>query len=174
MDHLSERLKNLLNQFEKLNLTFDKLKSKNDDLELNNKNLRDTLSLKEEKIKAAEHERLLRDREQRQRDEDLRIEEEAQKRLDEKNAIELKQKTTVVCMSISPQNSDISVKAVSKKEPKQRAFSVVHFPCGVYTVLAAYSPLLHWNHGWTDGQPVVWNAHGCVLQGQPPGCSPWT
>ena len=51
MDHLSVRLKNLLNQVEKLNLTFDELKGKNNDLELNNKNLRDTLSLKEEKIK---------------------------------------------------------------------------------------------------------------------------
>jgi len=51
MDHLSERLKNLLNQVEKLNLTFDELKRKNDDLELKNKNLLGTLSLKEEKIK---------------------------------------------------------------------------------------------------------------------------
>ena len=34
MDHLSERLKNLLNQVEKLNLTFHELKGKNDDLEL--------------------------------------------------------------------------------------------------------------------------------------------
>ena len=59
MDHLSERLKNLLNQVEKLNLTFDKLKRKNDDLELNNKNLLDTLSLKEEKIKALKEEREL-------------------------------------------------------------------------------------------------------------------
>ena len=59
MDHLSERLKNLLNQVEKLNLTFDELKGKNDDLELNNKNLRDTLSLKEEKIKALKEEREL-------------------------------------------------------------------------------------------------------------------
>ena len=59
MDHLSERLKNLLDQTEKLNLTFDKLKRKNDDLELNNKNLRDTLSLKEEKIKALKEEREL-------------------------------------------------------------------------------------------------------------------
>jgi len=59
MDHLSERLKNLLNQVEKLNLTFDELKRKNDDLELNNKNLRDTLSLKEEKIKALKEEREL-------------------------------------------------------------------------------------------------------------------
>ena len=59
MGHLSERLKNLLNQVEKLNLTFDKLKRKNDDLELNNKNLRDTLSFKEEKIKALKEEREL-------------------------------------------------------------------------------------------------------------------
>ena len=59
MNHLSERLKNLLNQVEKLNLTFDELKRKNDDLELNNKNLRDTLSLKEEKIKALKEEREL-------------------------------------------------------------------------------------------------------------------
>ena len=59
MDHLSERLKNLLNQVEKLNLTFDELKGKNDDLELNNKNLRDTLSLKEEKIKALKEEKEL-------------------------------------------------------------------------------------------------------------------
>ena len=59
MDHLSERLKNLLNQVEKLNLIFDELKRKNDDLELNNKNLRDTLSLKEEKIKALKEEREL-------------------------------------------------------------------------------------------------------------------
>ena len=59
MDHLSERLKNLLNQVEKLNLTFDELQRKNDDLELNNKNLRDTLSLKEEKIKALKEEREL-------------------------------------------------------------------------------------------------------------------
>ena len=59
MDHLSERLKNLLNQVEKLNLTFDELKRKNDDLELNNKNLRNTLSLKEEKIKALKEEREL-------------------------------------------------------------------------------------------------------------------
>lgn len=59
MDHLSERLKNLLNQVEKLNLTFDELKRKNDDLELNNKNLRDTLSLKEAKIKALKEEREL-------------------------------------------------------------------------------------------------------------------
>ena len=59
MDNLSERLKNLLNQVEKLNLTFDELKRKNDDLELNNKNLRDTLSLKEEKIKALKEEREL-------------------------------------------------------------------------------------------------------------------
>ena len=59
MDHLSERLKNLLNQVEKLNLTFDVLKGKNDDLELTNKNLRDNLSLKEEKIKALKKEREL-------------------------------------------------------------------------------------------------------------------
>ena len=59
MDHLSERLKNLLNQVEKLNLIFDELKRKNDDLELNNKNLRYTLSLKEEKIKALKEEREL-------------------------------------------------------------------------------------------------------------------
>lgn len=59
MDHLSERLKNLLNQVEKLNFLFDELKRKNDDLELNNKNLRDTLSLKEEKIKALKEEREL-------------------------------------------------------------------------------------------------------------------
>ena len=59
MDHLSERLKNLLNQVKMLNLTFDELKRKNDDLELNNKNLRDTLSLKEEKIKALKEEREL-------------------------------------------------------------------------------------------------------------------
>ena len=59
MDHLSERLKNLLTQVEKLNLTFDELKGKNDYLELNNKNLRDTLSLKEEKIKALKEEREL-------------------------------------------------------------------------------------------------------------------
>ena len=59
MDHLSERLKNLLNQVEKLNLTFDELKRKNDDLELKNKNLLGTLSLKEEKIKALKEEREL-------------------------------------------------------------------------------------------------------------------
>ena len=59
MDHLSERLKNLLNQVEKLNLTFDELKRKNDDLELKNKNLLDTLSLNEEKIKALKEEREL-------------------------------------------------------------------------------------------------------------------
>ena len=59
MDHLSERLKNLLNQVEKLNLTFDELKGKNDDLELKNKNLRHTLSLREEKIKALKEEREL-------------------------------------------------------------------------------------------------------------------
>ena len=59
MDHLSERLKNLLNQVTKLNLTFDELKGKNDDLELKNKNLRYTLSLREEKIKALKEEREL-------------------------------------------------------------------------------------------------------------------
>ena len=59
MDHLSERLKNLLNQVEKLNLRFDELKGINDDLELNNKNLRDTLSFKEEKIKALKEEKEL-------------------------------------------------------------------------------------------------------------------
>ena len=59
MDHLSERLKNLLNQVEKLNVIFDELNRKNDDLELNNKNLRDTLSLKEKKIKALKEEREL-------------------------------------------------------------------------------------------------------------------
>ena len=59
MDHLSERLKNLLNQVEKLNLTFDELKGKNDDLELKNKNLRHILSLREEKIKALKEEREL-------------------------------------------------------------------------------------------------------------------
>tara|TARA_Y100000589_G_scaffold141079_1_gene134713 strand:+ start:615 stop:905 length:291 start_codon:yes stop_codon:yes gene_type:complete len=59
MDHLSERLKNLLNQVEKLNLTFDELKRKNDDLELKNKNLLGTLSLKEKKIKALKEEREL-------------------------------------------------------------------------------------------------------------------
>ena len=59
MDHLSERLKNLLNQVEKLNLIFDELKGKNDDLELMNKNLRHTLSLREEKIKALKEEREL-------------------------------------------------------------------------------------------------------------------
>ena len=59
MDHLSERLKNLLNQVKKLNLTFDELKGKNDDLELKNKNLRHTLSLREEKIKALKEEREL-------------------------------------------------------------------------------------------------------------------
>lgn len=59
MDHLSERLKNLLNQVEKLNLTFEELRRKNDDLELNNKNLRETLTLREEKIKALKEEREL-------------------------------------------------------------------------------------------------------------------
>ena len=59
MDHLSERLKNLLNQVEKLNLTFEELIGKNDDLELKNKNLRQTLSLREEKIKALKEEREL-------------------------------------------------------------------------------------------------------------------
>ena len=59
MDHLSERLKNLLNQVEKLNLTFEELIGKNDDLELKNKNLRQTLSLREEKIKALNEEREL-------------------------------------------------------------------------------------------------------------------
>jgi len=59
MDHLSERLKNLLNQVEKLNLTFDELKRKNDNLELKNKNLLGTLSLREEKIKALKEEREL-------------------------------------------------------------------------------------------------------------------
>ena len=59
MDQISERLKNLLNQVEKLNLTFDELKRKNDDLEFNNKNLRDSLSLKEKKIKALKEEREL-------------------------------------------------------------------------------------------------------------------
>ena len=59
MDHLSERLKNLLHQVEKLNLTFHELKEKNDDLELKNKNLRHTLSLREEKIKALKEEREL-------------------------------------------------------------------------------------------------------------------
>lgn len=59
MDHLSERLKNLLYQVEKLNLTFHELKGKNDDLELKNKNLHHTLSLREEKIKALKEEREL-------------------------------------------------------------------------------------------------------------------
>lgn len=59
MDHLSERLKNLLNQVEKLNLTFEELQRKNEDLELNNKNLRKTLTLREEKIKALKEEREL-------------------------------------------------------------------------------------------------------------------
>ena len=59
MNHLSERLKNLLNQVEKLNLTFEELIGKNDDLELKNKNLRQTLSLREEKIKALNEEREL-------------------------------------------------------------------------------------------------------------------
>lgn len=59
MDHLSERLKNLLRQVENLNLTFHELKGKNDDLELKNKNLRQTLSLREEKIKALNEEREL-------------------------------------------------------------------------------------------------------------------
>ena len=59
MDHLSERLKNLLNQVEKLNLRFHELKGKNDDLELKNKNLLNTLSLREEKIKALKEEREL-------------------------------------------------------------------------------------------------------------------
>ena len=59
MDHLSERLKNLLNQVEKLKLTFEELQRKNEDLELNNKNLRETLTLREEKIKALKEEREL-------------------------------------------------------------------------------------------------------------------
>ena len=59
MDHLSERLKNLLHLVEKLNLTFHELKGKKDDLELKNKNLRRTLSLREEKIKALKEEREL-------------------------------------------------------------------------------------------------------------------
>ena len=59
MDHLSERLKNLLHQVEKLNLTFHELKEKNEDLELKNKNLYHTLSLREEKIKALKEEREL-------------------------------------------------------------------------------------------------------------------
>ena len=59
MDHLSERLKNLLHLIEKLNLTFQELKGKKDDLELKNKNLRHTLSLREEKIKALKEEREL-------------------------------------------------------------------------------------------------------------------
>ena len=59
MDHISERLKNLLNEVQKLDLTFDELKEKNDDLELKNNNLRNTLSLREEKIKALKEEREL-------------------------------------------------------------------------------------------------------------------
>ena len=59
MNHLSERLKNLLIQVEKLNLRFDELKGKNDDLELKNKDLRFTLSLRDEKIKALKEEREL-------------------------------------------------------------------------------------------------------------------
>ena len=59
MDHLSERLKSLLHQVEKLKLTFHELKGKNDDLELKNKNLRHILSLREEKIKALKEEREL-------------------------------------------------------------------------------------------------------------------
>ena len=59
MNNLSKRLKNLLNQVTKLNLTFDELKGKNDDLELKNKNLRYTLSLRQEKIKALKEEREL-------------------------------------------------------------------------------------------------------------------
>ena len=59
MDHLSEKLTKILYQVEKLNLTFDELRRKNDDLELNNKNLRETLSLKKEKIKALKEEKEL-------------------------------------------------------------------------------------------------------------------
>ena len=59
MDHLSKRLENLQKQVQKLDLTFGELKGKNDDLESKNKNLRHTLSLREEKIKALKEEREL-------------------------------------------------------------------------------------------------------------------
>ena len=59
MNHLSDRLKNLLTQLKKLNLTFEKLNLKNEDLVLENKKLLEKLLLKEEKIKALKEEREL-------------------------------------------------------------------------------------------------------------------
>ena len=55
MDHLSERLKNLLNQVEKLNLTFDELKGKNDELEIGSFEL-DIFEININKIKTYEEE----------------------------------------------------------------------------------------------------------------------
>ena len=59
MNHLSDRLKNLLTQLKKLNLTFEKLSLKNEDLVLENKKLLEKLLLNEEKIKALKEEREL-------------------------------------------------------------------------------------------------------------------
>lgn len=59
MNHLSDRLKNLLTQLKELNLTFEKLSLKNEDLVLENKKLLEKLLLKEEKIKALKEEREL-------------------------------------------------------------------------------------------------------------------
>tara|TARA_B100001142_G_C13881833_1_gene480349 strand:- start:185 stop:475 length:291 start_codon:yes stop_codon:yes gene_type:complete len=59
MDHLSERLENLRSQVQKLGVAFKQLNTKNEDFEKENKELREKLSRKGEKIKALKDEREL-------------------------------------------------------------------------------------------------------------------
>ena len=59
MDHLSERLENLRSQVQKLGVAFKQLNTKNEDFEKENKQLREKLSRKGEKIKALKDEREL-------------------------------------------------------------------------------------------------------------------
>ncbi|MDG1849022.1 MAG: hypothetical protein P8I82_00820 [Flavobacteriales bacterium] len=59
MDHLSDRLEKLRHQVQKLNLAFSHLETQNEVLETENKELREKLSLKGDKIKALKEERAL-------------------------------------------------------------------------------------------------------------------
>jgi predicted nucleic acid-binding Zn-ribbon protein len=59
MDHLSERLENLRSQVQKLSVAFNQLNTKSEVLETENKELREKLSRKGEKIKALKDEREL-------------------------------------------------------------------------------------------------------------------
>lgn len=59
MDHLSDKLEKLRSQVQKLNIEFNRLHQKNEDLETENKELREKLSRKGDRIKALKDEREL-------------------------------------------------------------------------------------------------------------------